>query len=497
VPPAKGIPFPPYTPPKAPLNLSPLGAGFKAMSFIGAAAAVVDLIGQAGAYKWRDNLLDQINGGNSNLTEGNPPFTGGQSDGVLYRVQGTDIVTNASPNSFDVTVMGKIGVPEIQNGLWGVPYRSGTQFYIRGGANWYGLGQDVIGINITSITRADGSPDTGGDLAGNLSGGANPNPFNPPATEPPPEIPPSAPPVSPPEIPPPSAPPSAPPLAPPEIPPSSPPLAPPLSPPNPLAPPLAPPSSPPLAPPSSPPLAPPKSPDLSELNNKLEEINKNLAKLKQQSEELNQQNRLRKKQDCCEPEFVSISVKKFSKCEDGAPVFTTVNVSVLKGTEQANIKMFESVANTEALQCKSCDAVVTFPDSWAGKVPDERPQAVVYYREWNGSKFGAYTHSVHIPHYSKPKGFKPSLPIIKKGEFFGILKFRDNSQIYVNCESITEAKRVISALRQFSGIAAKGARGKYGEYGDGDLKRVTTKAVRLDFYSKGRSQGFVDWSVEL
>lgn len=200
---------------------------------------------------------------------------------------------------------------------------------------------------------------------------------------------------------------------------------------------------------------------------------------------------------CCEPSFSSIKVKKFDKCEDGAPKFVEISISVPKGTETATAKLFESVANTEGLQCSMGATSVTFPDSWAGKVPDDRPQAVVYYREWNGSKFGLYKHSVSIPHYSKPKGFKPTLPIIKKGSSFGILKFKDNSQIIVNCESITEAKRVINALKQFSGIQAKGARAKFGEYGDGDLKRVTTKAVRLDFYSKGRANALPDWSVDL
>lgn len=216
------------------------------------------------------------------------------------------------------------------------------------------------------------------------------------------------------------------------------------------------------------------------------------AKTSQQQKELDD----RFKQ-CCEPSFSSVKVKKFDKCEDGAPKFVEITISVPKGTETATQKLFESVANTEGLQCKMGVTSVTFPDSWAGKVPDERPQAMVYYREWNGSKWGNYAHSVSIPHYSKPKGFKPSLPIIKKGSFFGILKFKDNSQIIVNCESITEAKRVINALKQFSGIQAKGARAKFGEYGDGDLKRVTTKAVRLDFYSKGRANALPDWSVDL
>ena len=197
------------------------------------------------------------------------------------------------------------------------------------------------------------------------------------------------------------------------------------------------------------------------------------------------------------PESVSITVKEFDKCgDDGKPVFKTKSINVPKGSEAYITNLFEEIADTAGLSC-SINVVATFPDSWAGKVPDDRPQAVVYYREWNGSKFGDYKCHVSIPHYSKPKGFKPSLPTIKKGSFFGILKLKDNSQIYVNCESTNEAKRVVTSLRQFTGVQGKGAKAKYGEYGDGDLKKVTVKPVRLDFYSKGTANATPDWSVYL
>lgn len=184
--------------------------------------------------------------------------------------------------------------------------------------------------------------------------------------------------------------------------------------------------------------------------------------------------------------------------KDGEATQKTMTLEVRAGSITQSQK--DALAKSAQLALKGCTSssnVVTFPDSWAGKVDGDRPVAVIYYREWNGSKFGDYKHSVSIPWYSKPKGYKPSLPIIKKGSFFGILKFKDNSQIYVNCESINEAKRIISALKPLSGTKAQGAKAKYGEYGDGSLKRVQTKGVRLDFYSKGRANAIPDWSVDL
>jgi hypothetical protein len=192
----------------------------------------------------------------------------------------------------------------------------------------------------------------------------------------------------------------------------------------------------------------------------------------------------------------SITVKEFDKCgDDGKPVFKTKSINVPKGSEAYITNLFEEIADTAGLSC-SINVTATLPDSWMSKIPDERPQAAVYYREWNNGKWGDYTCSVHIPYYSKPKGFKPSLPIIKKGGHFGILKLKDNSQIYVNCESPQEAKRVIAELRKFTGVEGKGARPRFGEYGDGDIKKVTVKAVRLDYYPKGKAGG-VGWSVQL
>ena len=126
------------------------------------------------------------------ISNWSPPFNGGQCSGVMYRVQGIDIVTNEpSPNSFDVTVPGKIGAPSsiTQSGFtfYGFTYNNGSQFYNRGGANWYGIGKDVVGVTITSVTRADGLPDTCGNIPNPSpqptlpyeQGGANAaNPYN-------------------------------------------------------------------------------------------------------------------------------------------------------------------------------------------------------------------------------------------------------------------------------------------------------------------------------
>jgi hypothetical protein len=184
--------------------------------------------------------------------------------------------------------------------------------------------------------------------------------------------------------------------------------------------------------------------------------------------------------------------------KDGKSELKSMTFEVKAGSvTQAQKDLLNKSAQLALKGCGCDSAIATLPDWWTTRIGADRPQAVVYYREWDGNKFGKYTHSLSIPHYSKPKGYKPNLPQIKKGGYSAVLKLKDNSQIVVNCESITEAKRVINSLRPLVGTFAKGSRVKYGEYGDGSLKKVTTKAVRLDFYSKGQENSTPDWSVNL
>jgi hypothetical protein len=160
-------------------------------------------------------------------------------------------------------------------------------------------------------------------------------------------------------------------------------------------------------------------------------------------------------------------------------------------------KQFYEVSRLAEQECKKEVPVATTPDWWQTRIGGDRPQAVVYYREWDGTKYGSYTHHVSIPHYSKPKGFKPSLPSMSKGKHQGTLVLRDNSKIIVCCASRQEAGRVISSLRSFTGDYARGAKAKYGEYGDDELKKVKTRPIRLDYYSTGQKNSTPDWSVSL
>ncbi|WP_055074408.1 hypothetical protein [Pseudanabaena sp. 'Roaring Creek'] len=188
----------------------------------------------------------------------------------------------------------------------------------------------------------------------------------------------------------------------------------------------------------------------------------------------------------------------YVECKDGEATQKTMTLEVRVGSVSQSQK--DALAASAQLALKGCmsGGAVIFPDWWQTRLNSDRPQLAILYREWDGRKFGTYYHTQHIPHYSKPKNYKPKFPDIKKGGIQATLTLNDNSKIIVNCATNTEAKRVINAYKTFvDGKFLKGVKNpKLAERPD-ELKKVTTRAVRAEFYSKGQLDLKPDWSIDL
>jgi hypothetical protein len=138
---------------------------------------------------------------------------------------------------------------------------------------------------------------------------------------------------------------------------------------------------------------------------------------------------------------------------------------------------------------------VASPEWWEVRVGSGRPQAVVNFREIAPGtqcqgvkkKYGTGSWSMTIPHYNRPKGFKPQIPDYQKGDFEGVLTLNDNSKLVVNCISAAECKRVINALKAYIDPQMLPAKGglKVGER-NGVYKKVRVTATRLKFYHAGQ-----------
>lgn len=153
------VPFlrPPAVPPSA-NGLLPRLPSAGLLGVLGGALLLTDLVGKAGGYKWRDDLLSKIGGGNISKPNGStPPFTGGQAIGINYRVffrvvnTHTGVVTNGN-NIFTGAIGGVFGNGTDRTGI----VSNGNEI-----ALYENNPFDIL--TIERVERVDGLPDTDGN----------------------------------------------------------------------------------------------------------------------------------------------------------------------------------------------------------------------------------------------------------------------------------------------------------------------------------------------
>jgi hypothetical protein len=205
-----------------------------------------------------------------------------------------------------------------------------------------------------------------------------------------------------------------------------------------------------------------------------------------------------------------IKVKVFKSCTKSAADGSIVNEVDF---EEKTLKVPASEADSLkllhdrifALESAQCDAVAvaSVPEWWAVRPGADRPQlAVIFANVLSTGKLGRSYWTLHIPHYNKPKGFKPSIPTYMKGDWQGTLVLTDNSKMVVNCESKQECMKVLNKLKilvpfELRSKNGKAIKPKILEYPNKTFKGVRVVPIRADFYSKGKENAAPDWSVRL
>ncbi len=186
----------------------------------------------------------------------------------------------------------------------------------------------------------------------------------------------------------------------------------------------------------------------------------------------------------------------YCECGPSGPEIKTARISVEPGTYTPDLqKLYETSANLAMLGCVT-QGRLTIPDWWQTRIGSDRPVLSILYRENNGGRWGDYYHTVNIPHYAYPQGYKPTLPIISKGKYQATAILKDNSKIIINGSSMAEARKAINQLVQLTGQYASDATITISERKD-ELKKVRTKAVRGSFFSTGYQNSNPDWTIEL
>ncbi|NEP01253.1 MAG: hypothetical protein F6K58_21860 [Symploca sp. SIO2E9] len=135
--------------------------------------------------------------------------------------------------------------------------------------------------------------------------------------------------------------------------------------------------------------------------------------------------------------------------------------------------------------------IATIPEDWAVRVGANRPQLVIIYRANTTKKQRTGNYTLTLPHYNGDK--RPQLPTFKKGNWCGILRLKDNSQLKVNALSEAEAERVIKLLQRYLNRNFLPGHLKIAKIRNSPYSEVEVKPLRADYYSKGRENAQPDW----
>lgn len=143
------------------------------------------------------------------------------------------------------------------------------------------------------------------------------------------------------------------------------------------------------------------------------------------------------------------------------------------------------------------DAVAAVPEWWQIRA-GQRPQLIVQFAEiLKTGKKGSSRWTLTIPHYNRDKNHKPKIPSYTRGNIEAILTLKDNSKVFVNAQTTTEAKRVINAIKQYiKAEYLKGASLKVGER-TGNYKKIRVSPVLCKFFSNGQERMQPDWKLRL
>jgi hypothetical protein len=196
-------------------------------------------------------------------------------------------------------------------------------------------------------------------------------------------------------------------------------------------------------------------------------------------------------------EYSTITVDDVT-CTDGVAIITKINVAVLKGTEDAEIKAFESRALMLKAQCE-LEPYAAVPEWWQLRPENHRPQLIIHFGEVKADgSIGKAMYPLTIPHFS---GDKENVKNIKwkwrKGSIEGILTLKDNSKLIVNAVSKEEAQKIIGLASQYiSDNQLTDSFTKVGERKGQPFKQITVAPKVARFFAEGAKSTVPTWVIK-
>jgi hypothetical protein len=136
------------------------------------------------------------------------------------------------------------------------------------------------------------------------------------------------------------------------------------------------------------------------------------------------------------------------------------------------------------------DNCIAFPEHWQIPIEHHRPQLVVQCAEKKqDGTLGSAKYVVSIPHYQwRYSDAPPPFSYLNKGNYYGVLKLKDNSKIQVYAESEWEARRVLLDIRGSIDLEqVQGSTIRTGEIDGPGFKKVKVYPKYATFWTKGKA----------
>jgi len=198
-----------------------------------------------------------------------------------------------------------------------------------------------------------------------------------------------------------------------------------------------------------------------------------------------------------EVKFSTITAKKFERCNEKTPVFSTTTVSVIRGTELAESLKLDQLANIEGEKCNECpDNVHGSPEWWEVRPGSNRPQLLLLFSPTGKNRAN---YQITIPHWTgeKPTPKNPPIKEYKKGSFMAVVHLADTSKLIINAFDKDEAVRVVRRLKgTISGAMLNGSRTNYTELEGSSITKQTMTCRYAVYYPQGQKSKDPLWSVK-
>ncbi|BAY10303.1 hypothetical protein [Calothrix sp. NIES-2098] len=203
---------------------------------------------------------------------------------------------------------------------------------------------------------------------------------------------------------------------------------------------------------------------------------------------------------------VTIPIVSCNLADDGkyTPSTSSQTITVIAtktGNEVAKtLQHFQELAKSNEQLCRNRNneavALVALPERYELSPGGHIPQMIYVFKQVNDDEtLGRVPYQITVPHPANTE--QPSsapLPNYKKGSWEGILTLKDNSKVFVNAYSLSEAETMLDAIKPLINSSfLTSSFQKVGQRKGQALLEINVKLVEVQYYPEGTAGKQPQW----